>query len=77
MSPKLIRDVVGLFWNQKVIAQEIYSIILDLHNDYSHCQHLLALVRDELKSWLAFLLLYVLINVCQSHFLFYLNNNAL
>ena len=61
MSPKLIRDVVGLFWNQKVIAQEIYSIILDLHNNYSHCEHLLALVRDELKSWLAFLLLYVLL----------------
>ena len=77
MSPKLIRDVVGLFWNQKVIASEIYSIILDLHNNYSHCQQLLALVRDELKSWLAFLLLYVLINVCQSHFLFCLNNNAL
>ena len=35
MSPKLIRDVVGLFWNQKVIASEIYSIILDLHNNYS------------------------------------------
>lgn len=50
MSPKLIRDVVGLFWNQKVIASEIYSIILDLHNNYSHCQQLLALVRDELKS---------------------------
>lgn len=49
MSPKLIRDVVGLFWNQKVIASEIYSIILDLHNNYSHCQQLLALVRDELR----------------------------